>query len=336
MKSQLENEPVFATIGDEEVRLEHIDITTDIPPQKTFLRVLDLTKESQDWKNLPPLLEGLARVKGLPAQYQQRFITAAAEADMISVVLNCLRQAEYNGFSLKTPVVRLSMFHAIRKSAREADWEEEATQKCLKQVQQVLDMMEDPAHCGQRVVTPDDPRAQPYVIAIPLEIAAMRAKSHLNGVDEGDLVAAYTTRLLSALEQPGNDLVRLPLTSRKPSLTHVQVNDEHWQLPDTSNLTGRKGQGAPVRISTKLDKLLQEFLPVRSALDLAQEVLGSSLPKESLDTIESSIDKIDTRLKWCVHAMLEQNQAVLKIKKMDDKYAYPSMKEALEVLAIPA
>jgi hypothetical protein len=215
MKSQLENEPVYATIGDEEIRLEHLEVTKDVPHQKSFLRVLDLTKEPQDWKNLPPLLEGLAHGKGIPGQYQQRFINAAASAGMLSVVLNCLQQAEYNGLSLKASVVRLSIFQAIRRTAREADWEEEPTQKCLKQVQQVLDLMEEPAHCGQRTVTPCDPRAQPYVIGIPLEIAATRAKNHLGGVDEGELVVTYTKRLLSALEQPGNDLVcHFPRTLR--------------------------------------------------------------------------------------------------------------------------
>jgi hypothetical protein len=91
-----------------------------------------------------------------------------------------------------------------------------------------------------------------------------------------------------------------------------------------------------VKISTKLDKLLLEFLPVRSALELALEVLGSSFPKASLDTIKADIERIEARLKPVVQTMLAQNQAVLSLKKMEDKYAYPSIEEALDVLAIPA
>jgi hypothetical protein len=37
-----------------------------------------------------------------------------------------------------------------------------------------------------------------------------------------------------------------------------------------------------------------------------------------------------------VQTLLEQNQAVLNVKKMQEKYAYASIVEALDVLAIPA
>jgi hypothetical protein len=339
MISQLENEPVYATIGDEEIRLEHIELTTDVPPQATFLRVLDLTQTPQDWNNILPLLEGLHHSKPLPGNYQQRFIFAATEAGRISLLLQCLKQAESNGFSLASPVVRLNMFHAIRKTAKDAEWAEEPTQKCLKQAQQVVDLMEEPAHCGGKRVTLNDPRSQPYIIATPLEIAAVRVKNHLGGVDENGLVAKYTTRLLAALEQPGNDLVRAPLDSANNTTYHFgQANEEYWAEPDVSELTGRRAKGAPITISTHLNKLSMEYLPVRSALVLARDVLGSSAPRETFDSITSNLERVDARLKTCTQAMLEQNKAVLELKGMTDKYkyAYPSIEEAIEVLGIRA
>jgi hypothetical protein len=339
MISQLENEPVYATIGGEEIRLEHIELTTDVPPQTAFLRVLDLTQTPQDWNNILPLLEGWHHSKPLPGNYQQRLIVAATEAGRISILLQCLQQAETNGFSLASPVVRLNMFHAIRKTARDAEWAEEPTHKCLKHAQQVVDLMEEPAHCGGKRVTSNDPRAQPYVIGIPLEIAATRVKNHLGGVDEDGLVSTYTTRLLAALEQPGNDLVRLHFIDTIALLTvPLQTNDEYWTEPDVSDLTGRKAKGAPITISTQLNKLSMEYLPVRSALVLARDVLGSSAPREVLDSITSNLERIDVRLGTCTQAMLERNKAVLELKGMTDnyKYAYPSMEEAVEVLGIRA
>jgi hypothetical protein len=340
-KAHLTNEPVYALIGDEEVRLEHINVTKDVPSEKSFLRVLDLTTEPQDWRNMPALIEGLHNVKKLAPRYQKRFILAAAEAGMVSVLLQCLQQAANNGFSLNLPVVRLNMFHIIRDIARNSDWEEEATQKCLKQIQQVLDFMDDPAHCGEKTIMPDDPRTQPYVIAIPLEIAAMRVTNHLGGVDEGGLVAMYTSRLLAALDQPINHLV-LPLylsISRLYSFftdQYSQKNDEHWRLPETSNLSGRKADRIPIIVGTALDILLKEFLPVRNALKLAEEVLSSSLPKESLESIKSNIQLVDARLSSATQTLLELNKPILELKKMTtEKYAFPSLKEALQVLEIP-
>jgi hypothetical protein len=65
--------------------------------------------------------------------------------------------------------------------------------------------MEHPAHCGSRKVAEQDPRAEPYVIAIPLELSAHEALK--SGKDEAGKVEAYSTRLIAALAQQKTALV---------------------------------------------------------------------------------------------------------------------------------
>ena len=207
-KSQLENEPVYATVGDEELRLEHLNVSTDIPSAKSFHRVLELSTQSQDWKNIPGVLQGLKVSRGSPpSRGYIDMILKANEAGQMATMIQCLRQVEKNGFSLSEPILRRLILCEIRRNAKDADWSQEATHKSLKQVQQVVELMDHPGHCGRNAASANDPRAEPYVIGIPLELAAVRAKNHLGGVDEGGLVSMYTKRLLAAFEQQETELV---------------------------------------------------------------------------------------------------------------------------------
>jgi hypothetical protein len=209
-KSQLEYEPVYATLGDEDLRLEHLDVTKDVPRSTSFLRVLDLSTEPQDWRNIPGLLEGFhTATKGNMKQgWLDKMIRKANENGMLSVVIQCLWQVERNGFTLGIPIVRERILLEIRHNAIKEDWAEEATLKSLKQAQIVLELMEKSGHCGSRIVTDNDPRAEPYVLGVPLELAAARAKNHLGGKDEDGLVALYAKRLVAALGQQKLELVR--------------------------------------------------------------------------------------------------------------------------------
>lgn len=211
MKSQLENEPVYATIGEEEVRLTHFDPTTEVPKAAAFLDVLEMTNERQDWRNLPPLLEGLYQTNmKMRPKWLHMLVNKAFTDGMLPVVIQCLQQVKTNGMTLRDEVLREKVMTFIRLNARNQEWSEEATLKSLKQAQQVLELMDEPEHCGNSTVGPEDPRADPSLIGIPLELAAVRAKNHLGGSDKDGVVAMYLARLLPALQQQTTSIVRDP------------------------------------------------------------------------------------------------------------------------------
>jgi len=191
-----------------------------MPSRGAFLEAIRLMEEGnkQDWQNLPGLLEGYHRSKvRLDPVWLGRMIAGAREADALSIVVQCLQQVEKNGFSLSIPAVREGLLLAIRRTAREAEteWDAEETAKALKRAEVVLGHMEHPEHCGSRKVTDQDPRADPYVIAVPCELAARLA---LDGARQDVLakVELYSTRLISALAQQKTALVRFtPIPSSR-------------------------------------------------------------------------------------------------------------------------
>lgn len=209
MRSQIENDPVYATLGDEEIRLEHIDVTKDMPKRAEFLNVIKLLSSSEktDWQNLPALLEGYhhSRAK-LDPLWLHEMIKQAKDAGALNVVIQCLEQIEKNGFSLSVPEVRSGILLGIREEAKAANWNMKST-KALKRAETVVRHMEHPEHCGSRKVSETDPRAEPYVIAVPLELAAMDVIK--NGADLAGKVELYSTRLITALAQQKTALVHL-------------------------------------------------------------------------------------------------------------------------------
>ncbi|KAF2427513.1 hypothetical protein EJ08DRAFT_699500 [Tothia fuscella] len=286
-KSQLENEPVYATINDQEIRLQHVILHKDVPSSASFLQVLKLCKTPQDWHNIPPLLEGLNNVKAKDkTAYKVAMIDAAQQAGQLSVVMQCLQQVEVNGFTLKSRTVRTQVLKAIKKAAEDAQWAEEETAKSLKRLQQVVEMLENPAHAAPRAETLLESSLDDTVLSIPLEVAARRAKEHLGGSDLDGLVALYTKRLVSSLSRPDAEL-NLPLT---------------WQdKGKASELTTR---AARQRFFAS-EKLIDRYDQVKRSLNLSEEVVGASLLTDMLHNLNAVVAKIDQKLEQAVADQLE-------------------------------
>lgn len=214
--SQLENDPTYATIGDEDFLLEHMDKRKDIPNSAKSIRsVFKLTKDHDDWLNWLALLQGLheSRAKYLP-KWKVEFVRKACEAGQLWVVIQALNQVERNGMSMSIPGVRHAVFLGFRTFANNTAWDEEAVQTCLKYAQQAADLMEHPEHCGRRVVATHDPRADPVVIGVLLELAA-RAAQYQEGDSSAQVLAEnYTQKLATALQQQSTDLVCFQSTLR--------------------------------------------------------------------------------------------------------------------------
>jgi len=177
--------------------------------------VFKLTKDHKDWLNWLALLQGLheSRAKYLP-KWKVEFVRKACGAGELWVVIQSLNQVERNGMSMSIPGVRHAVFLGLRTFANNMGWDEEAVQTSLKYAQQAADLMEHPEHCGRRVVALHDPRADPVVIGVLLELAA-RAAHHREGDNSPQVLAEnYVQKLMAALEQQETDLVCFQSTSR--------------------------------------------------------------------------------------------------------------------------
>ena len=199
-ESELSTEPVIATIAEEDFKLQHIDSRTDIPnARKSLSRAMILMKDKQDWANLPNLLEGL---KTSGANVMSTRMTATILNKMMAngrqeTILECLRRVKDTGFQLDDPEFVTRVMLAMQKRGLDTDWHEHETAKGLRWAEMVVELMESPKHAGSRILAGEnDPRLQPEVIGILLELAAVRAVKHLESRDVDGKVAEYGARLL--------------------------------------------------------------------------------------------------------------------------------------------
>ncbi|KAE9364485.1 hypothetical protein N431DRAFT_354271 [Stipitochalara longipes BDJ] len=199
-ENELSTEPVIATIAEEDFQLQHIDFRKDLPNlKKSLLKAIALMKDKRDWANLPNLLEGLKtsganmRTSDIKVTLLNKIMAAGRQ----EALLECLRRVEDTGIQLRDPDFVTRVMLAMQRRAFDTDWHEHETAKALKWAEMVVELMESPWHAGSRILVGDnDPRLQPEVIGILLELAAVRAVKHLESRDEDGKVAEYGAKLL--------------------------------------------------------------------------------------------------------------------------------------------
>jgi hypothetical protein len=202
---RLTNEPLYAQIGSVDQQLEPLDIRKDVPNQWEMIKqAVELSKEQDDWENLVKMLEGFHRA-GIKIKTSRvlKIIRRANEAGMQHIVLAALQQAATTGVTLRSPAVLEVVMTGIHKKAAEAEWSKAGTKKALSLAEQVVELMEMPAHIKTDRAAAVDPRSSPLVISLPLELAATRAALHLDGKDVDGKVAKYAVRLMAAVKQDG-------------------------------------------------------------------------------------------------------------------------------------
>ena len=201
--SRLENEPIYVQIGDVEMPLEHIDRIKDVPSRWTVLKqVIELSKDQKDWENVVRMLEGF-HLAGIhfKTRHLLKFIRRASEAGMQHIVLRALQQVKTTGLSLKSPEVLEAVLIGIHNMASRSGWEAGSTKKALAFAEQVMELMEKPEHLGTGFAKFGDPRTSPLVIAVPLELATVRAAKHLDRKDKDGKVKMYAVRLMASFKQ---------------------------------------------------------------------------------------------------------------------------------------
>jgi hypothetical protein len=220
-KEYLENEDVRVNVSGKDIRLEYFNALENSPNRRrTFNEALELSVETQDWQNWPGLLAGIhsAKIKLDPA-WQAKFVRKALEAGQLGLVLRCLQDVKNTGLSLRDREIRQLVMSNIRLVALQSGWEEETTRQCLRRAQDVNVMMEKVEHCGGVPMSRTDPRAEPFMISVPLELASRLAVKNQQGEENDDMVLKYALRLVAAFEQQQTDLVSTLRSSLRIFLT---------------------------------------------------------------------------------------------------------------------
>jgi hypothetical protein len=260
-RARLEAEPLYITLGEVELPLEHIDRTKDVPNRwHTVKEVIERARTPEDWENVLLMVEGFrgAGLKFLP-HWQKKVLRKMFEAKRADLVMRALERVQETKFSLKEQETREVVFLGLRNCAANEGWSKEGTTWALSTIERVIELMEHKLHLGKWAAAPGDPRANPFVIAYPLELAAMKVKKHLGGKDDGS-VMKYATRTMAAFKQDDFMTTTLPATLEKLTF---QPPEKPYQ---------ERGAVTDLRLT------VYNFIPVWNGLQTASSVLGSKMP----------------------------------------------------------
>jgi hypothetical protein len=259
-KQELENNPAYATLGEEEIKLVHIDRRSEIPARKPLvLKALSLIEENNEWRQLPSLLEGLHKARPQPdLALQEKILRKLQLADQFPVILRSLRRSAATGLTLKNDAVLNQVLNALRETASLENWEQTRLQQALKQADDLAELLESADHGSGRKLSPNDPRTRPAVIGLFLELHAVYAQQYQSGQDVSGKVKAYATRFMATFDQSHQvrsslfPLDKHPLTISQPAET---------DLPTV---------GPPIEFLSKMS--------IYHGLSLASKILGPNMP----------------------------------------------------------
>ncbi|KAF2465173.1 uncharacterized protein BDR25DRAFT_306820 [Lindgomyces ingoldianus] len=259
-QTRLEAETINITLGEVTLPLEHIDRNRDIPNKwHTFKTVVEESSTPEDWENVLRMVEGFQDASiQLPEGWMQKVVRRLNQAGMQHLVLKALQRASATGMSLEDPAIAHFVMMGIHDKAASSNWEKEETKKALSMAEQVVELMERKEHLGRNDVLPGDLRSSPFVIAIPLEMAAVRVKKYTEGQDKDGKVARYALKIMIALEQ--DDWVKVSLAKELTAMTPSQ------------------GLRSAKDTLLNLRRRIWKLIPLWNALKTANSVLGANMP----------------------------------------------------------
>ena len=127
-RSYLEQNPIIIEVDGLEHKFSSIDRFKDVENSKKALsRALEHMHTPEDWTNLGPLLAGYRRAGiRLKAKHLGKIVRVAGTRGQIFAVIECAKQSDKTGFTLKNPEVVARVFafinDKISKAARETGW----------------------------------------------------------------------------------------------------------------------------------------------------------------------------------------------------------------------
>jgi len=205
-KQQLENSPARVTLGDEDFDLVHVNRRTDLSARRPLVNsIIKMMREHKEWYHLVPLLEGLHTARVTPdISTQERIIRQATEDDSLNAVLACLTKVDDTGMSLKHNEVLHWVLRGLRRSAAKHNWERKYLAKSLSQLKELASILEQEGHTRGKTphnLTSDDPRTNPLVIGVWLELYGINAVKYQKGQDTDGSVKKYAERAMTCMRQ---------------------------------------------------------------------------------------------------------------------------------------
>lgn len=146
-KKELERDPITIEIDGKKHEFRYRDMVRDRPSvKKGVVRAIDHMRSRQDFaRNLFPLLEGcysVAKLKPASPSVFNMIIRRAGDQGAIGAVLECIYKADQTKFFLQTHRMINELFFQLQRPAWESGWDRETTEKCLRRINKVLDLLE--------------------------------------------------------------------------------------------------------------------------------------------------------------------------------------------------
>ncbi|KAI9765310.1 MAG: hypothetical protein M1840_007509 [Geoglossum simile] len=176
-------------------RLEPIDALRDEPRTSHNVNTLLELMKPEDFHIITPFLEGLygaGREKSIREPMLEKICRRANMVGRHDVTIECARRVRTTGFKLKYLRVARELIRGPYLLAKRGD--ESQTGRALNQGEQVIELLESPAHTEGKGVKLTDPRAQPDIVGVVLAIAAIRVSNN-GGSDVDGKVKTYANRM---------------------------------------------------------------------------------------------------------------------------------------------
>lgn len=247
--------------------LEPLDRNRDIPSRwKTIKEVVSQSKTPEDWENVVRIMEGFENAgQPLKAQWKELIVRKLGDAGQHHLILKAAQRAAATGLRLNNPQMVRTVFRVLHWKALESKWDEEETRKALALAEQFVELMEGDEHLGKKNLVPGDLRASPFTIAMPLELAAVRAKRHTDGQDTDGKVAKYASRFMNATKQ--DDFLTVTLPAELQYITSpIELKPKVFET--AQSIIVHKGR-------------TQGIIPLWIAVKTARKVLGAEMPMAS-------------------------------------------------------
>ena len=165
--------------------------------RRSLAKVLDLMEETggNAWENLPGLLVGLKRSRWhLPGWQQQKLVRRACFAKQEGMIVQCIRQVDLTGLSMKEPGAVMEIMRAALRRAQDGEWGKEGLQRGVKFAESVWWLMQEEK---QTQLGLNDPMRNPELAGIMVLLHAAKAVKYGEKKDVEGHVARYVEILLA-------------------------------------------------------------------------------------------------------------------------------------------
>ena len=129
------------------------------------------------------------------------------------MLITCAQQPDATGITFKSATVLTEVMWGVHSVAQGSGWSAEGVDKAMGHAEQVALLLERKEHGRGVFVTPDDARTRLDVMAVFLELAAVKAWKFQHGKDEGGSVGMWAERFMGSVGEEDVQ-VRPSLSSR--------------------------------------------------------------------------------------------------------------------------